>query len=411
MKIVRDKSESLLRWLILLLTCVMMIGNYYCYDIPAALHSQMDEYFGKPSDFETLFSLLYTVYSVPNVILPFFGGYFVDKWGSRICLIVFSGFICLGQLITAFGLSLKSWPIMFLGRVVFGIGGESMGVGNSAILSVWFKGKELAFSFGLNLSVARLGSVINNVISPTLAESVDIQFAMWFGVVLCGASLAAALMISSIDKHMDSVLAENKGAHGLLDNVDDNDEEEEVDVSLRKESRGTLKKSLMDDADSEQQRRESTGSGSHAETEPAPYAEGGRFSGKSPMRDPEGKPSRRGSDGEGSTGGDPTTWKKVGSLSEGGAGAGGRTASGARGGGAAAAAGGADESYDEGSGNDAEDENDGKPPPPQFKEVFSLKQVFWIITAICVVVYGKPPPQSLSTVFPHPPLILLYRWC
>ena len=28
------------------------------------------------------------------------------------------------------------------------------------------KGKELAFAFGLNLSVARLGSVMNNLLSP-----------------------------------------------------------------------------------------------------------------------------------------------------------------------------------------------------------------------------------------------------
>lgn len=125
MKIVKKKAESSFRWIILFLTCIMMIGNYYCYDIPAALNSQMDDYFGKPSDFETLFSLLYTVYSVPNVILPFFGGYFVDSWGVRICLLIFACLITIGQTVFALGLSLKSWPLMLVGRVIFGFGGRS----------------------------------------------------------------------------------------------------------------------------------------------------------------------------------------------------------------------------------------------------------------------------------------------
>eukprot|EP01038_Epipyxis_sp_PR26KG_P009922 gene9922-13345_t len=234
--IVKDKSQSVFRWLILLFTCIMMIGNYYCYDIPAALHSQMDEYMGKTSDFETLFSLLYTVYSIPNIVLPFFGGYFIDKWGVRLCLIIFVSCISIGQFVFAFGLSIKSWPIMLLGRVIYGFGGESLGVGNSAILSVWFKGKELAFAFGLNLSIARLGSVVNNLVSPTLASNVNIQFALWFGVILCGTSVFSVLALASIDKHLDHELANGLGIHSLISNVDDSSNDEEEIVTFKKDS-------------------------------------------------------------------------------------------------------------------------------------------------------------------------------
>jgi len=31
-------------------------------------------------------NLLYSVYSLPNIILPFFGGYFIDKIGKRYSL-------------------------------------------------------------------------------------------------------------------------------------------------------------------------------------------------------------------------------------------------------------------------------------------------------------------------------------
>jgi MFS family permease len=217
--IVKEKSQSNLRWLVLFFTSLMMIANYYAYDIPAALNSQMDEYFGQKSDFQTSFSLLYTLYSVPNVILPFFGGFFVDKAGVRICLLVFMVTLSVGSFVFALGLSIKSWGVMYLGRVIYGFGGESLSVANSALLTQWFKGKEMAFAFGLNLSIARLGSVINNVVSPTLADNVDIQFAFWFGVILCGGGTAAVLAINAIDKSMEIMLKRG----GLL-TTEDNDE-------------------------------------------------------------------------------------------------------------------------------------------------------------------------------------------
>lgn len=55
-----DKAQSPLRWLVLILGCVIMIANYYCYDNPAALKTQIGDYMGDPSDYETMFSLLYT---------------------------------------------------------------------------------------------------------------------------------------------------------------------------------------------------------------------------------------------------------------------------------------------------------------------------------------------------------------
>ena len=134
----------------------------------------------------------------------------MDKFGVRICMVIFASLIAAGQVIVTIGLSIKSWPVMFLGRVVYGLGGESLGVSNSAVLAGWFKGKELAFAFGLNLSIARLGSVINNVVSPTLETNVSIEFAFWFGVILCGSSLFCTLCIFPIDKKMEERVKANK---------------------------------------------------------------------------------------------------------------------------------------------------------------------------------------------------------
>jgi hypothetical protein len=39
--VIRSKSESNLRWVILLLQCFILMGNYYAYDIPAAIKTQV----------------------------------------------------------------------------------------------------------------------------------------------------------------------------------------------------------------------------------------------------------------------------------------------------------------------------------------------------------------------------------
>jgi nitrate/nitrite transporter NarK len=61
--------------------------------------------------------------------------------------------------------------MMLAGRAVFGLGGECMSVAQSSIVSVWFKGNELSFAMGLNLSVSRLGSVLNGIVLPRVVEA------------------------------------------------------------------------------------------------------------------------------------------------------------------------------------------------------------------------------------------------
>jgi MFS family permease len=125
MTVAQVRSTSLWRWPVLLLSSLVLTGSYYCLDIPAALKAQLDTYFGYPQGYETLFSMLYSLYATPNVILPFFGGYFVDRYGVSNCLLVFSALLAIGQSVVVAGLFFKSWYIIFLGRFIFGLGGDS----------------------------------------------------------------------------------------------------------------------------------------------------------------------------------------------------------------------------------------------------------------------------------------------
>jgi len=103
-----------------------------CADNPSALQSQIIEHYGGISTLQ--FNALYSVYSFPNIVLPFFGGLFVDKFGLTATTLAFLSFCTLGQMLFALSATLESYPLAIVGRLIFGFGGESMSVALSTIL-------------------------------------------------------------------------------------------------------------------------------------------------------------------------------------------------------------------------------------------------------------------------------------
>lgn len=191
-----------LRWIILALSCFIMFGNFYAYDNPSALNRQLKQWMADRSDaeFEYHLNLLYTVYSAPNIVLPFIVGRALDKYGSRSFLVGLSLLMCLGQTIFAFGVTGRSWMWMMIGRLIFGLGGESLAVAQSRLVTEWFLGRELGVAIGLNLSIARIGTVFNNNASPRIANVGDgVAGACWVGLSTCLFSLVCTLVCIFID--------------------------------------------------------------------------------------------------------------------------------------------------------------------------------------------------------------------
>lgn len=50
------------------------------------------------------------------------------------------------------------FPVMAAGRLIFGLGAESMIVAVTVAIGQWFVGRQLGLAFGVNLSIARAGS-------------------------------------------------------------------------------------------------------------------------------------------------------------------------------------------------------------------------------------------------------------
>jgi len=151
------------RWAVLIIISVAMAGNYYIYDSINALERIFIDRLGFSA---TQFGWLNASYSVAAVLTLLVGGIIIDRIGTKKSILAFAVVCLLGAAITA---SRGTPTIMIVGRTVLGLGGESMIVAITTALAKWFKGKELSFAFGINLTIARLASVAADN-SPTWAS-------------------------------------------------------------------------------------------------------------------------------------------------------------------------------------------------------------------------------------------------
>lgn len=222
---VYEKSKSPLRWLMLLLAVFILVGPYWAYDAPAGTQVALREYFGVPGvinenstaaanatfeDFNIKFQLLYSVYSLPNTVWPVFAGALVDKVGARAGNIASTSLALGGHALVASGMASQSWLTAWAGRAVFGIGTELMCVSARIFVAEWFLGAEVALAMGVTLATGRLSSVANDAVSG-LFDADHVVTAFWVGVVLCGASLFAAVVSSVIDRRHETAVEARLG--------------------------------------------------------------------------------------------------------------------------------------------------------------------------------------------------------
>jgi len=159
----RPQPPVSFRWAVLIIISIAQAGNYYIYDSINALERIFIDRLGFSA---TQFGWLNASYSVAAVATLLVGGIIIDRIGTKKAILAFAAICLLGAVITA----AKGNPItMISGRTVLGLGAESMIVAVTTALAKWFKGKELSFAFGINLTIARLASVAADN-SPTWAS-------------------------------------------------------------------------------------------------------------------------------------------------------------------------------------------------------------------------------------------------
>jgi MFS family permease len=184
----RPEPTRYYRWVVLVIISLTMFGNYYVYDCIAPIADLLVKQLGFS---DSNIGLLQAIYSVPNVFMVLVGGYIVDRIGARRALLIFGTLCLIGAAVTV---SVPTLAVMATGRLLFGIGAESLIVAVSTAIAKWFRGKELSFAFGINLMIARMGTWLAQN-SPTWAHK---YYDNWRNPLLISVGFATFCVLGAI---------------------------------------------------------------------------------------------------------------------------------------------------------------------------------------------------------------------
>lgn len=208
----RPAPTRFYRWMVLIFVSLTMLGNYYVYDCIAPIADLLSKQLGFS---DANIGLLQAIYSIPNVFMVLIGGYMVDRLGTRKAIFIFGTICLIGSVVPVLSGSLK---VMATGRLIFGLGAESLIVAVTTATAKWFRSKELSFAFGINLMLSRLGSWLAQN-SPTWAKP---AYSNWRSPLLISIFFGSLCVIGAVIYWGLEVHAEKKyelGQAGSTDKV------------------------------------------------------------------------------------------------------------------------------------------------------------------------------------------------
>jgi len=235
-KSLRDSKAA--RWSALGIISITMFAGYFLTDVMSPLKPMLEAEFGWSS---TNYGIFTSAYGWLNVflIMLILGGIILDKMGVRFTGLMASGIMVLGAAIKFWAISNPTlstdttlgihtqvfWAA--IGFAIFGVGVEIAGITVSKIIVKWFKGHEMALAMGMQMAVARMGTLLamaapvplanffanSHIVvdGGTLVERVapSISAPIAFALVLLSIGFIAFFIYISMDKKLDASIAES----------------------------------------------------------------------------------------------------------------------------------------------------------------------------------------------------------
>ncbi len=157
------------RWAVLLAMSLSVYGSYYAFDClnPLAPVLSRQLHFT-----DSNIGLLGAIFSFPNIVMVLIGGIIIDRIGARKSVFLFGTTTFVGLVITSLTPNLA---VMACGRLVVGVGAESLAIATIAGNARWFRGKELSLSYGVKGTIERFGTLSSET-SPAWAAPL---YAYW----------------------------------------------------------------------------------------------------------------------------------------------------------------------------------------------------------------------------------------
>jgi MFS family permease len=194
-------AKPLYRFAVLFFVASLSFGSYFAYDIIGAIAPSMIE---ELKAAHATIGAMNTTYSIAAILVVLFGGMLIDKMGTRKSSLLFSLLVLAGAIIVW---RARSIPLVLLGRFIFGAGSEPLVVAQSAMLARWFKNKEMALAFGVQLTVSRLGSLFAFNTGELFSSYFgSFRFALLAAVAACAVSFVGNLFYIVMDKRGERAL-------------------------------------------------------------------------------------------------------------------------------------------------------------------------------------------------------------
>ncbi len=234
----RDSKK--MRWSALAIISITMFAGYFLTDVMSPLKPMLEAEFGWSS---TSYGIFTSAYGWLNVFLVMLilGGIILDKMGVRFTGLMASGIMVLGAGIkfwaiinptlatdTTFGIHTQVL-MAAIGFAIFGVGVEIAGITVSKIIVKWFKGKEMALAMGMQMAVARIGTMLamvapvplamyfsnthTQVVNGELVEKMgpSISAPIAFALLLLIIGFIAFFIYMAMDKKLDTSIADSGG--------------------------------------------------------------------------------------------------------------------------------------------------------------------------------------------------------
>lgn len=188
-------------WFVFALVAAALYGNSYVYDSIGPIADLLHRERGFS---DAQIGMLNAIYSLPNILLILVGGVLVDRFGAA-HIILWTAAVCLaGAALTALS---PNFDGMAGGRLLYGIGAETLSIGVLATIAQHFAGKNLPLAMGLCIAIGRAGSFSADMSPAWFAHSYaqGWQPPLMIATAIAAGSLAAATGYWWIDRKIRSV--------------------------------------------------------------------------------------------------------------------------------------------------------------------------------------------------------------
>ena len=250
-KLKKLSDSTAARWTALIIVSFTMMFGYFFTDVMSPLEPLLTAAkengglgLGWSSDDYGFFSGAYGYFNV-FLLLLFFGGIILDKFGIRFTGVLSTILMFVGALIKwyavghdftgtvdvpFFGTYHTQVVMASLGFAIYGVGCEIAGITVSKVIVKWFTGHELALAMGLQVALARIGTAGALAFSLPFAKAMGgVSASVGLGAALLCAGVIAFIVYCVMDKKEDDSAAAAKGEpeegfkfsdlKGLLSNV------------------------------------------------------------------------------------------------------------------------------------------------------------------------------------------------